>query len=81
MILRRWAILFRSDNHLMGKREHLVCEPDRVERVVMFETRREARKYIDAKYAYLRTRPDLRAEPHGWKLPRIVRVKVRVETE
>ena len=42
----------------------------------LFRTRREAREYINEKYGYIRTRKDLRAEPHFWRMPRAVRVSV-----
>lgn len=28
---------------------------------------------------FIKTRPDLRKEPHGWRLPKAVRVKVTCE--
>jgi hypothetical protein len=43
---------------------------------VIFPTRREAREWIKAKYGYIAERPDLRAEPHGWRVPTAVRVDV-----
>ncbi len=69
-----WGALWRSCNFLDGEQSHIInkgCLP------VLFRTRREARKFIDAEYGYIRTRPDLREEPHGWKVPVPVRVEVR----
>jgi hypothetical protein len=69
----RWGALWHSRNTLGGDFEHLLfenCSP------VLFRTRREARKWIDDKYGYIRNRPDLKAEPHGWKIPTAVRVTV-----
>ena len=43
---------------------------------VLFRTRRECRAYIDKRYGYIRDRADLRAEPHGWRLPRAIKVRV-----
>ena len=40
------------------------------------KTRREAREWIKKHYGYISERPDLQIEPHGWKMP--VPVKVRV---
>lgn len=71
----RWGLLWISENKIDGRTEHLLCEnciP------VMFNTRREAREYRDKQFGYIRSSPDLRAEPHGWKLPRVCRVSVTV---
>jgi len=67
----RWAGLWRSENRLDGKREHLLfkdCLP------VLARTRQEMREWIELTYGYLRTRPDLKAEPHGWKMPKVIKV-------
>lgn len=45
-------------------------------RPVLFRTRREAQLFIAKEYGYLRHRPDLRAEPHGWRMPKAVKVEV-----
>jgi hypothetical protein len=65
--------MFVSDNRLDGHRAHLVCEnlvP------VLFATRQAARSFADEKFGYIRNRPDLRDEPHGWRIPRAVKVRV-----
>ena len=73
-----WGALWRQNSYLDGgPRTHLInvkCLP------VMFLTRRDARAFIEEKYGYIRTRKDLRAQPHGWRLPVPVRVKVRAST-
>lgn len=59
-----------------GSREHLLhekCLP------ILFRTRREARAYIKMRYGYIATRPDLRSPPHCWRMPRAVRVSVKME--
>ena len=69
----KWGGLWRSGNNLDGKREHLIfdnCLP------VLKTTRREMRLYIKDRYGYIATRPDLRNEPHGWKMPIPVRVEI-----
>ena len=43
---------------------------------LLFHTRREARAWIEENYGYIKTRPDLRAHPHNWRLPRAIRVAV-----
>jgi len=77
----RWAIQWRNNNNLEGYREHLMWDwrnPDRVS-PIMFRTRKEARAYINEHYSYIRARPDLKAEPFGWKCPRVCKVKVSME--
>jgi len=68
----RWGVLWRSNNRLDGVREHLIYD-SRIP--LLFITRREARKFIAERYGYLRARPDLKAEPHGWKMPIPVKVE------
>jgi hypothetical protein len=68
----RWAIKHSSRNRLDGYREWLAhenCVP------MLFTTRTAARAHIVKKMA-IYSRPDLRREPHGWKTPRVIRVKI-----
>ena len=88
-----WGILWRSDNRLDGKREHLVgqitaphgdghpiVKPAGDAQVTLtFKTKRAAVDFIKARFGYIAKRPDLRAEPHGWKMPVPVRVRITVE--
>ena len=72
----RWGVLWRSKNRRMGRDEYLKfsdCRP------LLFYTRREARQWIETNYGYIRIRPDLRTEPHGWRMPKAVRVLVTIE--
>lgn len=71
----RWAILWRSENKSDGVSEWFMWEDCRP---LLFQSRREARDFVESRFAYIKTRPDLRAEPHGWKLPRPVRVLVNL---
>lgn len=71
--LVRWGALWHSENRLDGVREHLCCENCLP---VLFVTRRECRAWIVDRYGYIKTRRDLRAEPHGWRMPRPVRVTI-----
>ena len=68
----RWGVMWRSDSR-SGRSRHLMYK-NRIP--VMFVTRREAREWIKKNYGYISERPDLQIEPHGWKMP--VPVKVRV---
>ncbi len=73
-----WGGLWRSENRLDGVCEHLLyenCLP------VLFRTKREAVSFIKEKYGYISTRPDLKAEPFCWRVPKAVRVKVTPTTE
>lgn len=73
-----WGVLWLSTNLLDGNNEHLIFDrlhENRGPGPSLFKTRSEARKFRDKHFGYIRTRPDLKAEPHGWKLPRVVRVK------
>jgi hypothetical protein len=70
-----WGIVWRSENKLEGKKEFLVYDRERQRcGPALFETRREARRVCDEHYGYIRERRDLGREPHGWKMPRVVRV-------
>ncbi len=68
-----WAGEWRSVNRLDGERRHLLHE-NLLPR--LFTTRRECRAWIDATLGYIRERPDLRREPHGWHVPQAVLVRV-----
>jgi hypothetical protein len=74
----KWGVLWHERNRLDGYQEHLVhvgCLP------VLFRTRREAREWIERTFSYIKHRPDLRGEPHGWRLPMAVRVKIEQTKE
>ena len=88
-----WGILWRSDNRLDGTRRellgditaphgdgHPVVRPAGVAQAALtFRTKRAAQAFIRDRYGYIAKRPDLRCEPHGWKMPVPVRVKICVE--
>ena len=73
-----WGILWRRKNKDDGIRDHLIYE-DRIPK--LFVTRTAAKAFIDEKYGYLRNRPDLRAEPFGYRMPKPVRVAIAIESE
>lgn len=70
-----WGVLWHSRNRRDGLSEYL-CLDDCTFVPVLFRTRAGARDYIEHHFGYIRWRRDLRAEPHGWRTPRTVRVKV-----
>lgn len=68
-----WAGQWYSRNKLDGVRTHFLyenCLP------VLFKTRQECREFINSRYGYIKDRKDLREEPHGWRLPRPVKVEL-----
>lgn len=72
-----WAVKWVSENTLDGRREYYVGGPKTgAPGPRLFATRREAREWRDQRYGYFRNRPDLKAEPHGWSLPRVEKVTV-----
>lgn len=74
----RWGLLWHSKNYLDGERKHIMfenCQP------LLFKTRREARAYADKRYGYIRGAADLKAEPHGWRFPRAIRVEVSLSAK
>lgn len=73
--VEKWAVKFISDNKRDGHIEHFMWAHGRP---VLYETRAEARVYIKDNYGYLANRPDLKAEPHGWKMPQPAKVKVKL---
>lgn len=72
-----WAIRHVSYNRLDGYHEYLEGDPDTQTHLRLFQSRSGAREYISQKHGYMRTRPDLKREPFGWKVP--VAVKVTLE--
>ena len=72
----RWALKWRSKNKIDGEREFFMWN---YQAPYLFATRREAREYRDKRWGYIRERPDLREEPHGWRLPKVVKVSVILE--
>jgi hypothetical protein len=75
MRILAWGVLWRSKNRLDGVQRHLMYDYIGCN-LLVFRTRRRARMWIEEHHGYIRTRPDLRAEPHGWMMPIPVRVTV-----
>lgn len=64
--------MWHSENHSRIT-EHLLrenCVPK------LFVTREKARRWIAEQYGYIKKRPDLQAQPHGWHYPKPVRVTI-----
>ena len=66
-----WGLLWRSENSIDGKTEHLMWLHGMP---LFFKTREQARSYRHKTYNYIRQRPDLLSEPHGWRYPAVVKV-------
>ena len=67
-----WGIVWRSNDRIDGRLEYLMC----CGTPYLFQSRKEARELIEREWGYIRNRPDLRSEPHGWKMPKAVKVQV-----
>ena len=79
--LHAWAVEWHSRNRLDGDSRHLTWDLRDCGRYHLFRTRAECRAFIEDRYGYIRDREDLRREPHGWFMPRAIRVVVVPETE
>ncbi len=79
--LTRWGLLWRSENKLDGYHEHLVWDWKDPHRTIpkFFRTRSEARQWKEKNYGYISRRPDLRAEPHGWKPVKVIKISISFE--
>ena len=71
----RWAPQWNEYTESAGRQRHIMWDKGMP---LLFHTRRECRAWITRHYDFIRTRADLRAEPHGWRLPRAVRVNVSI---
>lgn len=72
--IKRWGLVWRSRNRLDGERTHIIIMDDL--QPALFKTRAAARRYAKQRFGYIAERPDLQAEPHGWRMPRAVRITV-----
>ena len=72
----RWAVEWYSRCKLDGEQRYFMWDGSNP---ALFVTRSQCRAHIKERYGYIKHRPDLRTEPHGWHLPRAVRVRVRLE--
>lgn len=70
-----WAGQWHSKSTLDGEIKHILWENLSPK---LFRTRRECRVWIKANYGYIAERPDLRGEPHGWRMPQAKKVIIKV---
>lgn len=74
-----WAVEFRTESLRSGSKRFLVRKVPGQLLPSLFRTRQDARKFAEEQLGYIRKRPDLQAEPHGWKPPRVVKVKIAID--
>lgn len=78
-VVSAWAIAHVSNSLTDGYRRWLEGDLRSPVNVLLFHTREEARASIRQRHGYVwRNRPDLRREPHGWRMPQPVKVSVTV---
>ena len=70
--LSQWGLLWHSTDRLDGTVQHLLFGDDGLP--LIFHRRREARAYATQRFGYIKTRPDLRRLPHGWRMPMPVKL-------
>src|ERR1035437_1668959 len=64
----RWGVEWYSHNRLNGITRHVMWKEPNIP--ALFSTRLAAREWINS---------NLRVEPHGWRVPRAVRVHVAIQ--
>jgi hypothetical protein len=78
-----WGIVESSDNWLDGLHSWLYPAWQGGLNMVplprLYKTRREAREFCTREKNKLKGRPDLTNEPHGWKMPRVAKIRVTCE--
>lgn len=72
----RWAVMDRYESRLDGRSETIIWDGGMP---LLFHRRDACRAYIKKRFGYIAGRKDLRAEPHGWRMPKPVRVRVVLE--
>jgi hypothetical protein len=79
---RVWAAEWYSKNGVDGERRHLLGHEaiDWQHHGVpaTFKTHAICRRWIKQHSGYIADRPDLQAEPHGWRVPQPVRVEIKI---
>jgi len=67
----RWAVQWRSGD------SNYVLWDNRMP--LLFHTRKDARTWAEKNYGYIKERQDLRNDPHRWRMPKAVMVRVILE--
>ena len=71
-----WVAKWESSNLLDGHREYFIGNG-----WVLFKTRTECRAYIKEKFGYIAKRKDLQIEPHGWRMLKAIKVRIKLMPE
>lgn len=71
-----WGIIRITKGGIDGDTERLMYSNYR-DGWLIFRTKRECKEYIDEHWSYMKTRRDLRVYPHGWRLPKPVKIEIK----
>lgn len=70
-----WGLQWNSKNEIDGDTRYLINENMLP---LLFKCKHQALAYSRKRYRYIAKRKDLRAEPHGWRMPKPVKVIVEI---
>ncbi len=70
-----WGAIWNQKTKLGGAQHHIIHHNYLP---ALFTTKKEAKEFIKHHYGYIAKRKDLRHEPHGWRMPKIVKLKISV---
>lgn len=70
--VKRWGILWRQENKLDGKTEHIYFQGGFP---ILCYTRKQAQARKQELLGYIAERKDLQREPYGWKIPKVVKIE------
>jgi hypothetical protein len=78
-----WAAVSDETNKLDGRKRRInlynrIIAAEEGRAFMLFKTREQCRRWIKETWGYLQHRPDLREEPHCWRVPRPRRVTMTV---
>jgi len=73
----RWAVLWRQKGSIDGDIERIQWGygGDR-QAPYLFRTKKDCAVFIKERYGYIAKRKDLREYPHGWRMPKPIKVRV-----
>lgn len=82
----KWAVEWQQANRLDGVTQHWVAKDYRHPAdpiytgcyLALFNTRKEARAWVKEHYGYIAKRLDLQIEPHGWRVPKVFKVRIEL---
>ena len=74
-VLYRWGIKWNLKNKLDGVTGYFMFSDYKI---LQFFTKREAKQWVKENYSYIATRKDLRQEPFGWRMPKVIKIKITI---